>query len=139
MFNYPAKFTPEVDGGYSVTFRDIPEAITQGDTLEEAQAEAVNALVTAMEFYFEDNRPVPEPSKARRGEALVQLPPSVATKVMLLNLMLQERKRPVDLARTMHVKPQEITRIMNLHHATKIDTLAAAFGALGRQLDIRVV
>ncbi len=53
--------------------------------------------------------------------------------------LLRVTHTPVDLARTMHVKPQEITRIMNLHHATKIDTLAAAFGALGRQLDIRVV
>ena len=60
--NYPARFEPDVNGGYSVTFRDIPEAITQGDTLEEARHEAVAALVTAMDFYFEDNRSVPAPS-----------------------------------------------------------------------------
>lgn len=139
MWSFPARFEADPEGGFSVTFRDVPEAITQGDTLEEAQAEAVNALVTAMEFYFEDNRPVPEPSSPGEGEELVTLPTSVATKVMLLNLMLHERKRPVDLARSMHVKPQEVTRIMNLHHATKIDTLVAAFGALGRQLEVKVI
>lgn len=137
--NYPARFEPDVNGGYSVTFRDIPEAITQGDTLEEARREAVAALVTAMDFYFEDNRSVPTPSAAQPGEELVAMPVSVATKVTLLNLMLEQHKRPVDLARAMHVKPQEVTRIMNLHHATKIDTLASAFAALGRRLQVQVI
>jgi hypothetical protein len=31
---YVAKLTPEKDGGYSVTFPDIPGCITQGDTKE---------------------------------------------------------------------------------------------------------
>lgn len=137
--NYPARFEPDVNGGYSVTFRDIPEAITQGDTLEEARHEAAAALVTAMDFYFEDNRSVPAPSAAQPGEELVAMPVSVATKVTLLNLMLEQHKRPVDLARAMHVKPQEVTRIMNLHHATKIDTLASAFAALGRRLQVQVI
>jgi antitoxin HicB len=36
------------------------------------------------------------------------------------------------------VRPQEITRILDLHHATKIDTLAIAFRALGYRLDFKV-
>ena len=34
---YPAKFSPAEEGGFVVTFRDIPEAITQGDDMAEAQ------------------------------------------------------------------------------------------------------
>lgn len=139
MFNYPAKFDQDPAGGYCVTFRDIPEAITQGDTIDEAHKEAVNALMTAIDFYFEDNRTVPMPSAIQAGEELVSMPLSVATKVMLLNLMIEQRKRPADLARAMSIKPQEVTRIMNIHHATKIDTLAAAFSALGKRLDFRVL
>lgn len=85
MWSFPARFEADPECGFSVTFRDVPEAITQGDTLEEALAEAVNALVAAMEFYFEDNRPVPTPSKARKGEVLVTLPTSVATRFTLPN------------------------------------------------------
>ncbi|WP_238329470.1 type II toxin-antitoxin system HicB family antitoxin [Mannheimia haemolytica] len=33
---YPALFTPAEEGGFVVTFPDLPEAITQGDTFEEA-------------------------------------------------------------------------------------------------------
>jgi len=135
---YPAMFHPEDSGGYSVTFRDIPEAITQGDTIEEARAMAADALVTAMDFYFEDGRRVPEPSAAKRGEELVALPASVTTKVLLLNAMVDQRMRPADLARAMGVKPQEVTRITDLHHATKIDTLEQAFRAMGLRLEFQI-
>lgn len=138
MQRYPALLQPEPDGGYSVTFRDIPEAITQGDTLDQAQVAAVDALTTAMDFYFEGGRPVPQPSAVQAGEVLVALPPSIATKVALLNLMLAEKVRPADLARAMKAKPQEVNRLLDLHHATKIDTIAEAFAALGRRLDFRV-
>lgn len=46
---------------------------------------AKDALFTAMDFYFEDNRPVPLPSKARKGEVMmIALPASVFAKVLLL-------------------------------------------------------
>ena len=50
MLRNPAVFAPDEGGGFVVTFRDIPEAITQGDTLEEARAEAADALLTAMDL-----------------------------------------------------------------------------------------
>lgn len=138
MFNYPAKFAPDADGGFVVTFRDIPEAITQGDTMEEAMEAARDALITAMDFYVEDRRAVPPPSKARKGEQMVELPISVAAKVALLNVMIDKHTRPVDLARAMGVKPQEVNRLIDLRHSTKIDTLAAAFTAMGRSLEVVV-
>ena len=33
---YPALFQPEADGGFLVTFPDVPEAITQGDDFADA-------------------------------------------------------------------------------------------------------
>lgn len=136
---YAATFKPTERGGFVVTFRDIPEAITQGDTEAEALDMAADALLTAMDFYFEDRRPVPAPSKAQAGERLIELPLSASAKVMLLNEMLAQNVRAADLARRMDIKPQEVTRIIDLAHATKIDTLAAAFKAMGRELVIDVV
>jgi antitoxin HicB len=54
---YPASFTPE-EGKIVVRFRDIPEAITQGDDEAEAVEMAEDVLISAMDFYFEDKRPV---------------------------------------------------------------------------------
>ncbi|HEY6342635.1 MAG TPA: type II toxin-antitoxin system HicB family antitoxin [Bryobacteraceae bacterium] len=42
---YPAKFVHDREaGGFVVTFPDIPEAITEGDTIEEALRMAEEAL-----------------------------------------------------------------------------------------------
>ncbi|MFP3428717.1 type II toxin-antitoxin system HicB family antitoxin [Paraburkholderia sp. SIMBA_061] len=138
MLRYPAVFEPD-SGGFVVTFRDIPEAITQGDTLDEARSMAADALLTAMDFYFEDKRPVPVPSKAKKGEELIALPVSVSAKVLLLNEMLAQKVTPSELARRLNTRPQDVNRIVNLGHATKIDTIAEALEALGKHLDISVV
>ncbi|USX25795.1 type II toxin-antitoxin system HicB family antitoxin [Oxalobacteraceae bacterium OTU3CINTB1] len=134
---YPATFAPET-GGFVVTFRDIPEALTQGDTEQEALDMARDALITAMDFYFEDRRPVPAPSKPKPGERLITLPTGLCAKVLLLNEMLAQKVIPAELARRMGVKPQEVTRILDLSHSTKIDTVAAALSALGRELVLSV-
>jgi len=133
---YPAKFETGETGAVIVTFRDIPEAIAQGNDEADAFAEGASALLTAMDFYFEDRRAVPPPSEAVAGEHLIDLPLSASAKVVLLNEMLAQKVRPADLARLMSITRQEVNRIIDLEHATKIDTLAAAFKALGRELDL---
>ncbi|KAE9526067.1 type II toxin-antitoxin system HicB family antitoxin [Testudinibacter aquarius] len=134
---YPAKFEKEGEG-YNVTFRDIPEAITCGDDFDDALFMAKDALLTAMDFYFEDRRTVPQPSQAEDGEHLIELPLSVSAKVLLLNEMVAQNISNVELAKRIKVKPQEVQRITNLEHTTKIDTLARAFAALGKNLDLSV-
>ncbi|OOF41800.1 antitoxin [Rodentibacter rarus] len=135
---YPARFEPE-DGGYNVSFRDIPEAITCGDDYNDAIEMARDALLTSMDFYFEDHRKVPMPSQAQEGEVLVELPASVFAKVLLLNEMIEQNISNVELAKRIDVKPQEVQRITNLGHSTKIDTIARAISALGKQFELRVV
>lgn len=135
MFKYPARLIPD-GAGFAVKFRDIPEAITCGSSREEAIDMARDALVTAMDFYFEDKRPVPPPSEAKRGDVLIELPPSIAAKVLLLNAMLAKQVTPAELARRLHTRRQEINRVIDLDHATKIDTIAAALSALGMHLEI---
>ncbi|MGN6589317.1 MAG: type II toxin-antitoxin system HicB family antitoxin [Sphingomicrobium sp.] len=139
MLRYPARLEPAEEGGYVVTFRDIPEAITQGDTLEEARSEAADALLTSMDFYFEDKRPVPPPSKAKKGEELVALPASVSAKILLLNEMLSQKVTPAELARRLNTRSQDVNRIVDLGHTTKIDTIAEALEALGKHLELSVV
>lgn len=135
---YPAKFDPE-DGGFNVSFRDIPEALTCGDNYDDAVEMAKNALLTSMDFYFEDHRKVPMPSTPRKDEVLIELPASVFAKVLLLNEMVEQNVSNAELARRIDVKPQEVQRITNLAHSTKIDTIAKAINALGKQFELRVV
>ena len=137
MSSYPARVTRDGDG-YLVTFPDIPEALTGARDRADAIALAADALTTAMDFYFEDRRAVPMPSPRKRGQIAIDLPPSVAAKVLLLNEMIRQGTRPAELARLMHARPQEVTRLVDLHHPTKIDTVAAALLAMGKRLELRL-
>lgn len=137
MFKYPLTLTKD-GSGWLATFVDIPEALTSAPSQDEALEMARDALETAMDFYFEDGRAVPPPSKAKRGQHAVELPASTTAKILLLNEMLAQRVKPADLARRLGTRPQEVNRIVDLHHATKIDTLAEAFQALGKNLTLSV-
>jgi antitoxin HicB len=109
-------------------------AITQGVDRAEALEMAREALEVAMDFYFEDQRPVPPPSQPNRGQAVVELPVSVAAKVLLLNEMLRQKVRPIELARLIGTTKQEVNRLTDLKHATKIDRIDLALRALGKRL-----
>jgi antitoxin HicB len=136
---YPVKLTKEAEGAYTVTFPDIPEAITCGATMEDALLHAKDALESAMEFYFDDRRPIPLPSPRKRGHKVVEITPSLAAKVLLLNEMLAQGVRPAELARRMKVTPQEVNRLTSLRYGSKIDGIAAALRALDKTLELRAV
>lgn len=134
---YPIDITQ--DGKYlMVTFPDIPEAITQGRNLTEARKVALEALESALEFYFDDRRMVPAPSRIKRGQESVELPASMAAKVLLLNEMHRQKVRPSELARKLHTTPQEVNRLTDIRHTSRIDGIHAAMRALGKTLEIRV-
>lgn len=59
---YPAIFTPEDDGGYSVAFPDMDGCFTQGETIEEAYEMAFDALGLEIEFLESEKRTIPSPS-----------------------------------------------------------------------------
>jgi antitoxin HicB len=135
---YPINIRP--DGRFFlVTFPDIPEAITQGESRDEAMEAAQSALESALDFYFEDRRPVPPPSRVKRGQAFVELPVSLSAKVLLLNEMILQEVRPAELARRLGTTPQEVNRLMNLRHRSRIDGIAAAMKLLGKTLEVRSV
>jgi antitoxin HicB len=135
---YPAKILCQSDG-CTVTFPDIPEAITCGDTEEEALRQAIDALETALDFYFENNRSVPVPSVRKRGQRMVKLPASVSAKVLLFNEMLLQEVRPAELAKRLDIPRQHVNRLLDPRHATKIDDIAAALKVLGKTLEMRAV
>lgn len=55
-----------------VTFPDVPEAITFGADADEALLKAVDALESALSFYVDDRKPLPTPSKPKRGQHTVR-------------------------------------------------------------------
>ncbi len=59
---YPAVFHKAEEGGFWITFPDLPECITHGDTLEEAYAMAIDALGLCLADMEKSHSPFPEAS-----------------------------------------------------------------------------
>jgi antitoxin HicB len=55
----PLVFTPQPEGGFTVTSPALPELVTEGDTLEEAFANVRDALSAVIELYTEEGRSLP--------------------------------------------------------------------------------
>lgn len=130
---YPAKFIKEGEH-YNISFRDIPEARTRGYHWQDSLNMAEEILLKTMALYFEERRKICLPSEAEEGEVLISLPVSVFAKILLLNELVQQKISNADLARRINLQPQEIQRIVNLRHSTKIDTISRAIAATGKRL-----
>ena len=138
-FLYPARLTPDKkDGGYVVTFRDIPEAITQGETVEECLEEAAGALQAALEGRIMSELDIPKASKSKRGEHSIAVPVQTALKAALYLEMRKTGITRVELARRLHIDEKEARRMLDPHHPTKADRLEKALAVLGRQAELRV-
>lgn len=59
---YPALFHKAEEGGFWITFPDIPECMTQGDDMEESYNMAVDALGLSLIEMEKENIPLPSPS-----------------------------------------------------------------------------
>ncbi len=59
---YPALFHKAEEGGFWITFPDIPECITEGDDLEKAYSMAVDALGLCLTDMEKNKIPFPTPS-----------------------------------------------------------------------------
>jgi len=55
----PLVFTPQPEGGFTVTSPVLPELLTEGDTLEEAFRNVRDALAAVLEIYAEQGRALP--------------------------------------------------------------------------------
>jgi antitoxin HicB len=137
MFTYPVTLTPE-DGGFVVTFPDVPGAITEGDDEEEALARAINALQTMIDILIADRKDVPLPSPVGRRQKSVTLQPLSAAKVALYHAMRKAGIGKAELARRLGWHLPQVDRVLDLRHASRLEQIELALRALGKRLVLEV-
>jgi antitoxin HicB len=138
MRAYPAALTPDPDGGFTVTFRDMPEAITEGDTREEASLRAEDALESALAMYIGAKDPLPVPSQAEASEEMVPLSALGMAKTALYDAMREQGVGRAELARRLRWHLPQVSRVLDLRHASRMEHVEAALAALGLRLIIDV-
>ncbi|OHC74730.1 MAG: hypothetical protein A3G18_07040 [Rhodospirillales bacterium RIFCSPLOWO2_12_FULL_58_28] len=134
---YPFDLHKESEGGFSVTFLDFAEAITDGDTVDEAVAEAADCLEEALAGRIVRREDIPPPSPAKGRPTAV--PGAVlAAKVALYEALRKDRLSNSAFAAAMGIQESEVRRILDPKHATKISRLEEALARFGRRLVVTV-
>ncbi|WP_310450628.1 type II toxin-antitoxin system HicB family antitoxin [Sulfuritalea sp.] len=137
MFDYPVILTPD-DGTILVTFPDVPEAITFGADTDEALMYAVDALESALSFYVDGRKPLPVPSKPKRGQKTVRPSALECAKLGVYQAMMEQGVRKAELARRLGWHMPQVDRLFDLRHASRLDQIEAAARALGRHIEVSV-
>ncbi len=138
MFDYPVVLTPD-DGAVLVTFPDVPEAITQGSDSEEALLYAIDALESALSFYVDARKPLPVPTKTKRGQRTVRPSALECAKLGVYQAMIEQGVKKAELARRLGWNMPQVDRLFDLKHASRFDQIEAAARALGRHIEISVI
>ena len=66
---YPAIFHEAEEGGFWVSFPDLPECLTEGDNMQQAYEMAVEALGISLISRKEDREIIPKPTEINKIDA----------------------------------------------------------------------
>jgi antitoxin HicB len=138
-FVYPARFERGGRPGVVVvTFRDVPEAITQGKGAKDAIWQAADCLEEAIAGRIAGGREIPKASRAARGERPIPVPAPMAAKAALYLTMREAGITNVELARKLGCDEKEVRRMLDPRHPTKLPRIREALDALGKRLVVSV-
>lgn len=135
---YRADFASEPDGGYLVTFPDVPEAITQGDDRADARASAADALAVALRGRLADGKPLPVAKATGKGLVPIPVDAETALKIAVIDAFAKNGMSKVEFARRLGKTATEPYRILDPDHPTKLAALKHALAVLGKEVVVAV-
>ena len=136
-FSYPYEIREDEGGFFLLTFPDVPEAGTDGETREEAEENALDCLMAALGGYIEARLDIPRPGR-KRGAGRATLPPLVAAKLALYQAMRDDGITQMELARRTGRDQKDIRRLLDIDHRSHIGLVHDALEKLGRRLVVSV-
>ena len=135
-FAYPAHLTSELDGRYTVTFPDLPDAVTQGTDRLDAIAMAADCLAETLSSRIAERADIPAPSCLKRGQIRVSVPVYVAAKAALYVAMKQQRVSVNQLAKALNGQHVQVRRLLDTDQASNMRRIDEALMAIGRRVRV---
>ncbi|HHX0267634.1 TPA: type II toxin-antitoxin system HicB family antitoxin [Escherichia coli] len=129
---YPVYFE---NRGFWYSFTpDIPYHISWGHTKKEAEINILKDIIDISQDCFRKGKIIPLPSRVEND--FINISPTITAKILMLNEILKKGAIKSKLAESIMVSPQEFSRIVNLNHKTKIDTIEKVLFCMGKRLKI---
>ena len=136
LISYQAKLTKEKEGGYSVSFPDVPGCFTEGETIEEALINAQEALSLHLEEAANPEWDVPR-ARDHKGGNLYWITPDLDVAIPLTIRQLRRDKKVSQtlLARHLDMTVQQYQKI---EYPKKSNPTAKTLMAVCRQLGYEI-
>ena len=135
MLQYPSKIKKSA-GSYLVSFVDFKNINTWGTTLDEARANAEEALNGCLESDFERGFQIPDPS-AIKGRNIHSIPVQPHIAIALMLRKLRAGKTQKEIARKLKISFQVYQRLENPRKANPtIKTLEKVARVYGKQVSL---
>ena len=134
---YPAIFEPCEEGGFCITFPDFPEAISEGDSLEEAIYMASEVLDVTLVSRMTDKENIPQPHE-QVGENIYMIAPDAKVQAALLIRFNRGDRKLSDIARAMGTSWPAVSRLEDPKHWPSLRQLEKVVAAMGKRLVLSV-
>jgi len=138
QFVYPADVEHDEAGYFLVTFPDFPEAGTDGETLEEALAEATGCLAEAVAGRIARSENIPKAARKQKGQYSIAMPVQIAAKAALYLAMKETGIDESDLAHRLGCGVKEVRRLLDPKQPSEIQRSEEALAAIGQELVVGV-
>ncbi len=135
-FGYRYTLEEQHNGWFLVRFPGIPEALTEGETLEAAKSAAADCVIAALVGYMKEGRALPREGAGHTGAERAVLPSLVTAKLAVYETMRKRGWTNARLAREIGVPENSIRRLLDLYHASQMWIIDEALGKMNAELDI---
>ena len=135
--DYPLVTEPDDNETLLVTCPDLPEVTTFGEDEEDALRRAGDAIEEALAARVARHESIPSPSPLR-GRKAASLPLLTVAKVGLYQAMRAAGIGKAELGRRLGCHGQQIDRLLDLNHHSKIQHIDQALRAVGKVLVVSV-
>lgn len=133
---YRYTLSRQSNGWWLVRFPGIPEALTEGETKEEARANAVDCVIAALEGYMKAGRALPRHGVelARANRAV--LPSLVTAKLAVYEIMRARGWSKLKLAKGLGMPENSVRRLLDLRHHSQMWVIDEALARMNAELHI---
>src|SRR5216683_3541204 len=132
-FGYRYTLERQDNGWWLVRFPGIPEALTEGETKEEARANARDCVITALEGYMKAGKPLPRRGAGHSGPDRAVLPSLVTAKLAVYETMRARGWSKVRLAKELGMPENSIRRLLDLRHASRMQAIDQALAKMNTE------
>ena len=135
-FGYRYTLGRQENGWWLVRFPGIPEALTEGETQEEARANAVDCVIAALEGYMKAGRPLPRDGAGHTGRDRAVLPSLVTAKLAVYETMRARGWSKLKLAKELGMPENSVRRLLDLRHSSHLWIIDQALARMNAELSI---